>query len=166
MRVLLPFFFVGVIAAWNGAGADEAALETGFRNPPPTARLHAYWWWLNGNVTKEAITRDLEAMKEKGFGGALIMDAGGAEQDGNRQVPHGPDFASPQWRELYRHALREAARLKLELALNIQSGWNLGGPGVAAGGCGEDPLLDGNGRRRSGKRVGQPAGAASRATAC
>jgi hypothetical protein len=131
MRVLLTVFFVGVSAAWNGAGADEAALERGFRTPPEEARLHCYWWWLNGNVTKEAITRDLEAMQEKGFGGALIMDAGGAEQDGNRQVPHGPDFASPQWRELYRHALQEAARLKLELALNIQSGWNLGGPSVA-----------------------------------
>ena len=117
-------------AAGNGNDAEPVALENGFNAPPPDARLHAYWWWLNGNVTPEAITRDLEAMKEKGFGGALITDAGGADQDGNRQVPHGPDFASPQWRELYRHALREAARLKFELALNIQSGWNLGGPGV------------------------------------
>ena len=25
------------------------------------ARLRCYWWWLNGNVTKEAITRDLDA---------------------------------------------------------------------------------------------------------
>ena len=105
-------------------------LAEGFATPPGEARLHAYWWWLNGNVTREAITRDLEAMKEKGFGGALIMDAGGAAQDGNRQVPHGPDFGSPQWRELYQHTLREAMRLKMELALNIQSGWNLGGPGV------------------------------------
>ena len=57
-------------------------LESGFATPPVEARLHAYWWWLNGNVTKEAITRDLAAMREKGFGGALIMDAGGAEHDG------------------------------------------------------------------------------------
>lgn len=69
-----------------------------------------------------AITRTLEAMKEKGFGGALIMDAGGAEQDGNRQVPMGPLFGSKPWRELYRHTLREAKRLDFELALNIQSG--------------------------------------------
>lgn len=107
-------------------------LEKGFVSPPPEARLHSYWWWLNGNVTEEAITRDLEAMKEKGVGGALIIDAGGANQDGNRQVPRGPLFASEAWRELYRHALREAARLKLEMALNIQSGWNLGGPRVVA----------------------------------
>jgi hypothetical protein len=94
--------------------------------------LRAYWWWLNGNVTKEAITRDLEEMRAKGFGGALICDAGGAEQDGNDRVPHGPTFMSDEWRELYKHTLREADRLGLELSLNIMSGWNLGGPSVTA----------------------------------
>ena len=48
------------------------------------------------------------------------------------RVPHGPTFSTPEWRELYRHALREANRLDLELSLNIQSGWNLGGPMVTA----------------------------------
>src|ERR1051325_9362632 len=107
-------------------------LESGFIDPPRDARLRAYWWWLNGNVTKSAITRDLEQMKAKGFGGALICDAGGASQDGNAPVPHGPTFFSPQWRELYKHALREADRLGLEMSLNIQSGWNLGGPMIRA----------------------------------
>lgn len=128
IALLIAGCFSRVLAAHEGTSQDD--LAQGFATPPSKVRLHAYWWWLNGNVTKEAITRDLEAMKEKGFAGAIITDAGGAEQDGNRQVPHGPDFAGPRWRELYRHALREAARLKLELALNIQSGWNLGGPSV------------------------------------
>jgi hypothetical protein len=107
-------------------------LEIGWTNPPTDARLRAYWWWLNGNVTKEAITRDLEAMQAKGFGGALICDADGSAQDGNARAPHGPTFFSPQWRELYKHTLREADRLGLEMSLNIQSGWNLGGPMVKA----------------------------------
>src|SRR5262249_31707230 len=105
-------------------------LESGFRNPPAEARMRCYWWWLNGNTTKEAITSDLEAMKAKGYVGALLVDAGGAEQRGNNQVAAGPTFASPEWRELFRHALGEAARLHLELSLSIQSGWNLGGPTV------------------------------------
>ena len=107
-------------------------LENGWNNPPNSARLRAYWWWLNGNVTQESITRDLEGMKAKGFGGAVLIDAGGADQWGNDQVPHGPTFFSPEWRELYKHALREANRLGLEMSLNIQSGWNLGGPMVTA----------------------------------
>lgn len=113
----------------SSRGATEE-LEAGWRNPPRLARTRCWWWWLNGNVTREAITRDLEAMKARGLGGANIIDAGGAEQRGNRQVPHGPDFASPAWRQLFVHALVEADRLGLELGLNIQSGWNLGGPTV------------------------------------
>ena len=99
--------------------------------PPPEARLRAYWWWLNGNVDKASITRDLEQMKLKGFGGAVIFDADGSSQGGHQQVPPGPEFGSPAWRELFAHTVREAARLDLELSLNIQSGWNLGGPAVA-----------------------------------
>ena len=33
---------------------------------------------------------------------------------------------------MYKHALHEADRLGLEMSLNIQSGWNLGGPMVTA----------------------------------
>jgi hypothetical protein len=109
-----------------------ADLATGFASPPNGARIRAYWWWLNGNVTSNAITRDLEEMKAKGWGGALICDAGGADQRGNDQVRHGPTFLTPEWRALYRHTLHEAGRLGLEMSLNIQSGWNLGSPMVTA----------------------------------
>lgn len=104
--------------------------EAAFRTPPQEAGPRCFWWWLNGNVTKEAITRDLEAMRDKGFSGALVFDAGGAEQRGNAQVPAGPTYMTPEWIELFEHAVSEADRLNLELSLNIQSGWNLGGPVV------------------------------------
>ena len=112
------------------SAAAAASLEEVWQNPPVESRLRAYWWWLNGNVTRESITRDLEQMKAKGFGGAVLIDAGGASQEGNATVPHGPTFFTAAWRELYQHALREANRLGLEVSLNIQSGWNLGGPVV------------------------------------
>jgi hypothetical protein len=112
------------------AAAVPQTLEAGFRNPPPPARLRCYWWWLNGNVTKQSITRDLEQMKAKGYGGAIVVDANGSSQEGNKPVAAGPLFASPQWRELFRHAVIEAHRVGIELSLNITSGWNLGGPMV------------------------------------
>ncbi len=115
---------------WATSREPFVELEAGWQNPPTMARVHCWWWWLNGNVTKEAITRDLEEMKAKGLGGANIIDAGGADQRGNHQVPHGPNFGTAEWRELFLHALKEADRLGLELGLNIQSGWNLGGPTV------------------------------------
>jgi hypothetical protein len=33
------------------------------------------WWWLNSNISKEGITKDLEEMKRQSIGGALIFDA-------------------------------------------------------------------------------------------
>jgi len=111
---------------------SQISLEQDFAQPPQSARLRAYWWWLNGHVTQAAITHDLEEMKAKGFAGAVLIDADGSSQEGNDPAPHGPTFFSPEWRELYKHALREASRLGLEISLNIQSGWNLGGPIVSA----------------------------------
>src|SRR5215471_910770 len=135
MKVYFAKAFLSVLLVLQ-AGTGLAFADTppdfqiGWSNPPVSARLRAYWWWLNGNVTTQAITRDLEEMKAKGFGGAVIIDAGGAEQFGNDRVPHGPTFFSPEWRALYKHALHEADRLGLEMSLNVLSGWNLGGPMV------------------------------------
>ena len=67
-------------------------------------------------------------MKAKGYGGAMVIDANGSEQQGNQMVAAGPLFGSPAWRELFRHAVVEANRVGIEISLNITSGWNLGGP--------------------------------------
>lgn len=96
------FAFAAAVVTYSSTEASE--LENGFRNPPHSAGIRAFWWWLNSNVTKEAITRDLEEMKAKGFNGALIFDADGSSQRGNRRVPAGPVFGSPRWTELFVHA--------------------------------------------------------------
>ena len=119
-----------IMAQHPAASISLRELRAGFATPPPPARLRCYWWWLNGNTDKATITHDLEEMRRKGFGGALLVDANGANQNGNAYVPPGPTFASTAWMELYTHALREADRLGLEITLNITSGWNLGGPDV------------------------------------
>ena len=113
--------------------SGPSALEKGFTTPPREARPDVLWWWLNSFVTKEGITRDLEAMKQKGIGGALIFDASPVDrwQDARtRQVPVGPAFMSPEWRVCFRHAVKEADRLGIELGVSITSGFNAGGPWV------------------------------------
>jgi hypothetical protein len=89
-------------------------------------RPGAFWDWLNGSITKEQITRDLEAMKRGGMRGAEIWDvAAYADPDG--RVPAGPAFLGPESTRLIGHAIREADRLELELGLVASSGWNAGG---------------------------------------
>jgi hypothetical protein len=105
--------------------ASAADWEAAFTTPPRSAQPWAYWWWLDGNVSTEGITRDLEEMRRQGISGVLIFDAG--EGKGS---PVGPVFMSPAWREYYRHALREAARLEIEVGVNLCSGWDAGGTWV------------------------------------
>ena len=102
-----------------------APLEDGFRRPPEVARPWVYWFWLNGYITREGITADLEAMKRVGIRGVLIMEV-------DQGTPLGPvPFASEKWRELFRHVVSEAHRLGLEVNMNNDAGWcGSGGPWV------------------------------------
>ena len=105
-------------------------LQSGFINPPDESRLRCYWWWLNSMATKESITRDLEEMKSKGYGGASLVDAGSSNYQVALKTPAGPVFMSPAWMELYKHAVKEADRVGIELSVNVQSGWNPGAPSI------------------------------------
>jgi hypothetical protein len=96
-----------------------------FANPPDAAYPWVYSFWLNGNVTKEGISADLEAMHQVGIRGLLFMDGA----IGN---PPGPErFMSESWLEMFDHMLAEAARLGIEVNLNNDPGWaGSGGPWV------------------------------------
>ena len=41
--------------------AGAGALDADFCNPPDLARPWVYWFWINGNISKEGITADLES---------------------------------------------------------------------------------------------------------
>ena len=109
---------------------DYSQLKSGFSNPPSESRLRCYWWWLNSMATKESITRDLEEMKDKGYGGASLFDAGSSSYQNARKTAAGPVFMSPAWMELFKHTVKEADRVGIELSVNVQSGWNPGGPTI------------------------------------
>jgi len=100
-------------------------LARGFAAPPDSARPWVYWMWMDGNLTRDGITADLEAMKRAGIGGVIAMEV-------NVGIPRGPvEFMSPEWRRLFKHAVSEAERLGLEITLNAGPGWTgSGGPWV------------------------------------
>lgn len=108
-------------------GQDD--LATGFREPPASAQPHTWWHWMNGNITPEGITADLESMARVGIGGAQIFNVGDKR---STNIPAGPiEYMTPAWLELVLHAAREAERLGLELCLHNCAGWtSSGGPWI------------------------------------
>ena len=105
--------------------AVAAPLEEAFRNPPPEARPHTWWHWMNGNVSKEGISADLDAMARVGIGGVQIFDAGLA-------IPAGPvAFGTDAWIDHVVYAIKEAGKRGIEVVLSNCSGWSsTGGPWV------------------------------------
>jgi len=114
----------GLLAGTVALAAED--LEKTFVSPPSEYKPWCYWWWLNGAASKEGITRDFEEMRRQGISGALLFDAGEVD----KKVQQGPEFMSEAWRELFRHAVREADRCGITLTVNLCSGWDAGGPWV------------------------------------
>ncbi len=96
-----------------------------FLSPPDSAGPYTWWHWMNGNVTKSGITRDLEAMKEAGIAGFQLFEAGTG-------IPQGHvEYLSEEWHELIGHTINEAERLELEFGMHNSPGWSSsGGPWV------------------------------------
>ncbi|MFC2087635.1 glycosyl hydrolase, partial [Bacteroidota bacterium] len=105
-------------------------LVSGFERPPGEARPGIWWIWINGNISKESITRDLEAMKVKGINTAEIYEAGdpGTRKDFN--LPPGLPYLGDESVKRIKHALSEGKRLNMNIGLKSSSGWNAGGTWV------------------------------------
>lgn len=105
-----------------------AELSRSFTAPPRNVRSSCYWWWFNGLVDKEGITRDLEEFHAKGMGEVLLVNSAGGL--GGAAFPQGARLFSDEWKELYRHAMSEAKRLDIAVGINLCSGWCMGGPWI------------------------------------
>ncbi|MCX6899508.1 MAG: glycosyl hydrolase [Verrucomicrobia bacterium] len=114
-----------VVCALTGIASVADDLAKNFAAPPPSARPWVYYFIMDGNFTRAGITSDFEAMKRAGIGGMLIMEV-------NVGIPQGPvKFMSAEWRQLFKHAVRETERLGLQITLNAGPGWTgSGGPWV------------------------------------
>ena len=111
----------------TGAVADP--LKDGFASPPDSARPRVWWHWMNGNVTRDGIAKDLAWMKRVGIGGVQNFDA-------NLATPQIVDkrlvYMTPEWKDAFRFAVQRADSLGLEFAIASSPGWSeTGGPWVA-----------------------------------
>jgi len=128
--LLSLFPLTAVLAAKPGSAAGSVALDAGFHQPPASALPHTWWHWMNGNVTRDGITADLESMKQAGLGGAMIFFLAGPHHQCD--TPEGPvGYLTPAWLEMMKHAAAECERLGLEFGMHNCAGWSTtGGPWI------------------------------------
>ena len=128
MKAIVLFFLLGWVSVLP-AIAQDSRLENAFRHPPAAAKPWVFWYWMQASVSKAGITADLEAMQEAGIGGAYLMPIKGVANPPLMEPPVAQ--LSPQWWEMIRHAMKEADRLGLQLAMHASDGFALaGGPWI------------------------------------
>jgi hypothetical protein len=112
------------------------SLAEKFENPPVEYRPCVWWHWMGSNFRKEGITKDLEAMKEAGIGGATIFNISSSVQNSHVPMENNPwpeqTFRSEAYWDAFKHTLSEAKRLGLTMGLHGTPGYSTtGGPWIS-----------------------------------
>ncbi|PXV64730.1 F5/8 type C domain-containing protein [Dysgonomonas alginatilytica] len=126
MKKILLFCFI----CWLNLNLSYAQdLRKLWTSPPEKSKSWVFWYWMQGAVSKEGITADIEAMKEIGIAGAYLMPIKG--------VPEKPfvtpivEQLSPLWWEMVEFAFKEADRVGVKIGFHICDGFALaGGPWI------------------------------------
>ncbi len=127
-HLLLGALIVAAPFAVPAKAQTGNSMATGFATPPEATKPRCYWYWMDGRVTKEGITRDIEAMKRVGVGEAYIGIIGGQAGDPGTT---GVKALTEPWWQLVEHAIREGGRVGVNIGLFNGPGWSQsGGPWV------------------------------------
>jgi len=104
---------------------STSTIRNMFSGVNPLYRPWVYWFWLNGNLSREGIEADLQAMQEAGIGGVLIMEVDQGTPPGSVR------FGSQEWQELFYFMLAQAAKRQIRVNMNNDAGWTgSGGPWI------------------------------------
>lgn len=107
-------------------------MESEFKNPPSSVKTGTYWYWIEGNITKEGVIKDLEAMKAAGINRAFIANIGGVGT-GDPHALYKVKFMSDEWWDITHAALKKATELGIEIGMFNSPGWSQsGGPWIKA----------------------------------
>lgn len=123
MKIILTacIFVLALVFQANAQSVDQQFLD-----PPEQSRPWCYWYWINNHISKDGVTKDLEAMADVGIGTALIGNQYfGTEGSGPVKM------LSEEWWDITVHAVREGKRLGIDIGLFNCPGWSQsGGPWI------------------------------------
>ena len=105
--------------------------EKMFQHPDRIFYPETWFHFVNGNVSREGITRDLEAIAQSGIQGIQLFH--GRMNDAVWPGTEEPIYClTPKWEDLVRHTATEAHRLGMRFSLQTCPGWAMsGGPWIA-----------------------------------
>ncbi len=97
-----------------------------FRDPGLEFRPKVWWHWMNGNISKDGIRKDLLWMQQAGIGGVQVFDIGlGVADAVEQRLP----YMSDGWKDAFAYAAQLADSLGFEFAVTSGGGWSdTGGP--------------------------------------
>ncbi|GAA4441434.1 glycosyl hydrolase [Pontibacter saemangeumensis] len=131
MKIIIAIsaaLFASTAAFSQTARAKEDKLYADFVTPANAAKPRVWWHWMNGNVTKEGIRKDLAWMHRSGIGGFQNFDASLATP---QIVENRLTYMTPAWKEAFLFTTKLADSLGLEMAIAGSPGWSeSGGPWV------------------------------------
>lgn len=104
-----------------------STVEKNFKDTPESQQLGIYWYWVAGNMSKEGVVKDLQAMKSVGINRAFIGMIG--EGQG---APQGPvRMFTDEWWDILHTMFKTAGELGIEIGMFNSPGWSQsGGPWV------------------------------------
>lgn len=111
-----------LITGWSVTADAQTTYRDAFLNPSDENRPLIIWQWMDGLVTKEGITKDLEAFKAAGLAGVQNFQIGGDRQSlvGDPTCAIGSD----KWKAMMRWAMEECKRLGLSFGTHNCPGWS------------------------------------------
>ena len=132
MRNICLFVFlllmVKIDAQMVHSGKIRNPLLQNLQTPPNAAKPRVWWHWMNGNITKNGIQKDLDWMKRVGIGGFQNFDANLFTPV---VVPKKLVFMDANWKAAFKFTTQLAVKNGLEMAIAGSPGWSVtGGPWV------------------------------------
>lgn len=119
-KIIYLFLFLFLSVTLNAQ-----LLESEFLNPPAQEKPKTWMHSMSGNMSKEGMTKDLEAISSAGIGGVLMFNV-------THTIPNGKvRFNSLEHISIYKHAAADCERLNLSFGIHNCDGWtSSGGPWV------------------------------------
>jgi hypothetical protein len=123
---LMAFLVSFTTYSQSRPSSDVVALQKTFTHISDSVQTSIYWYWIDGNISKEGVVKDLEAMKKVGINRAFIGNIG-LDENSKGKVK----LFSDEWWDILHTTLKTATRLNIEIGIFNGPGWSQsGGPWI------------------------------------